>query len=73
MPKLYEISNEICAVLGHEDDEISDETGERLAALEMDLEHKVEAILQYRQGILGDAEAFAAESKRLMSIEAVLA
>lgn len=65
MPRLYELSNELCAILGHEDDEITDEIAEQLAKLELALELKVEAVLQYRQGILGDADAFEAEAKRL--------
>lgn len=63
--KLYEISNELAAILGDADDEISDDVAERLSSLELALETKVENILQARQGILADAEAIKKESERL--------
>lgn len=66
MPRLYEISLELQAILGDgEDAELSEETAERLTELQAALDTKIEALLGYRQGILADADAIDAEAVRL--------
>lgn len=72
MPKLYEISNELAAILGNEEDELGDETYQRLAELELAIESKVENVLQYRQGTVADAEAIDKEADRLKARAGVM-
>lgn len=72
MPKLYEISNELAAIIGNDDGELSDDVATRLTELELALEVKIENVLQFRQGILADAEAFKAERERLKAREDAL-
>ena len=60
---LYEISLELAAILNGE--ELTDDEAARLSDLELALEAKVEGILQFRQGLLAEAEAIEGEAKRL--------
>ena len=63
--KLYEISNELAAILGHDEEELSQEVAERIDQLQVALDTKIENLLGYRQGLLADAEAMEAEAARL--------
>ena len=63
--RLYEISNAIMAALGETGEEFSQETLDNLAALEMQLEHKIENVLRYRQELIAGADAVDNEVKRL--------
>lgn len=65
MPSLYSISSEFVAILDNE--ELTEEDEARLTAVEVDFTDKVEAVLQYRQGLVGDGEAIVAEIRRLQA------
>lgn len=69
MASLYEISNELAAILGSDEDELSPEDETMLSMMEMAFEDKVEAVLQYRQGLLAHAIALKAERERLKAKE----
>jgi hypothetical protein len=63
--KLYEIANEMLEILDQE--ELSKEDEDRLTNTNMEFNDKVEAVLQYRQGLIGHGEALVAEIKRLQA------
>lgn len=67
MTTLYQITDTIQAIVETEELTVADEA--RLAELELDFDAKVEAILQYRQGLLADAAALKAERERLKARE----
>lgn len=64
--KLYEISNEILAILDMAGDEPTDEDFARLDAAEGAFEKKAEGTLLYRQQLLVDADAAEAKGKRII-------
>ena len=63
MRPLYEIDNEILGCVDLETGEIIDE--ERLAALEMERDAKIEGIILWRKDLMAEAEAVKAEGKKL--------
>lgn len=63
MRSLYEIDNDILACVDMETGEIIDP--EKLDALEMEREKKIEAVILWRKDILAEVEAVRAEAKRL--------
>lgn len=63
MRPLYEIDNEILGCVDMETGEIIDE--ERLAALEMERDAKIEGIILWRKDLMAEAEAVKAEGKKL--------
>ena len=63
MRPLYEIDNEILACVDMETGEIVDE--EKLEALEMEREKKIEGIILWRKDLLAEADAVKAEAKKL--------
>ncbi len=71
--KLYEISNALMIILDSSEEELEGDAAGQLTNLEMALEAKVEGILQFRQGLLADAEALNNESKRLKTKSDALA
>lgn len=62
---LYALSNELAAILADQDEDLSEDAEAALNALEQAFESKVEAVLQYRQGLVADADALKAEQQRL--------
>lgn len=65
MPSLYHLSSELAAIFADAEAELSEETAQRLAELEIAFDRKVEAVLQYRQGLISDREALKGELARL--------
>ena len=63
MRPLYEIDNEILACVDMETGEIVDE--EKLEALEMEREKKIEGIILWRKDLLAEAEAVKVEAQSL--------
>ena len=63
MRPLYEIDNEILGCVDFETGEIVDE--EKLEALEMEREKKIEGIILWRKDLLAESEAVKAEAKKL--------
>lgn len=63
--KLYEISNELMAILDSDEEVLNSDIAAELAKLELALEEKVESVLQYRQGLLLESEALKQEAERL--------
>ena len=63
MRPLYEIDNEILGCVDLETGEIIDE--ERLAALEMERDAKIEGIILWRKDLMAEADAVKAEGKKL--------
>ena len=63
MRPLYEIDNEILGCVDMETGEIIDE--ERLAALEMERDAKIEGIILWRKDLMAEADAVKAEGKKL--------
>lgn len=63
MRPLYEIDNEILGCVDMETGEIIDE--ERLAALEMERDAKIEGIILWRKDLIAEADAVKAEGKKL--------
>ena len=63
MRPLYEIDNEILGCVDMETGEIIDE--ERLAALEMERDAKIEGIILWRKDLMAEAEAVKTEGKKL--------
>ena len=63
MRPLYEIDNEILDCVDLETGEIIDE--ERLAALEMERDAKIEGIIIWRKDLMAEADAVKAEGKKL--------
>lgn len=63
--RLYDIAESILSILGEEDAELTPESEQALAALEMEFEAKAEAILKYRQGLQAEYEALCSEADRL--------
>lgn len=63
MRPLYEIDNEILGCVDMETGEIVDE--ERLAALEMERDAKIEGIILWRKDLMAEADAVKAEGKKL--------
>ena len=63
MRPLYEIDNEIVSCVDMETGEIVDE--ERLEALEMEREKKIEAIILWRKDLLAEASAVKTEAQAL--------
>ena len=63
MRPLYEINNEILDCVDLETGEIIDE--ERLAALEMERDAKIEGIILWRKDLMAEADAVKAEGKKL--------
>lgn len=63
--KLYQISESILCLLGEEDAELTPEAEASLSELQMAFEEKVEAVLQYRQGLLAEERAVRDEIDRL--------
>jgi hypothetical protein len=70
MPPLYALSNELAAILDNE--ELTPEAEAALNQISLAFEVKVEHVLQYRQGLLADAEALATERSRLKDREEAL-
>ena len=72
--KLYEISQEIEAILaGTEDGELPADAEDRLTACTLAFEQKAEAILRFRAGIEGEENAIAIEMQRLTYRKEMLA
>lgn len=67
MPTLYDLSNELMSILDNE--ELTTEDEALLASLEMKLDAKVEAVLQFRQSLVADAAAIKSERERLKARE----
>lgn len=63
--KLYEITNELAAILGDEEEGFPDDVADRLTKLEMELHDKVDGVLAYRQGIVRQADGFLHEAARM--------
>lgn len=63
MRPLYEIDNEILGCVDLETGEIIDE--ERLEALEMERDAKIEGIILWRKDLMAEAEAVKTEGKKL--------
>lgn len=63
MRPLYEIDDEIIACVDMETGEIVDE--EKLEALEIEREAKIEGVILWRKDLLAEAEAVKAEGKKL--------
>ena len=63
MRPLYEIENEILECVDLETGEIIDE--EKLSALEIERDKKIEGIILWRKDLLAEAEAVKAEGKKL--------
>ena len=63
MRALYEIDNEILDCVDMETGEIIDE--EKLEALEMERDKKIEGIILWRKDIVAEADAVKAEAKKL--------
>ena len=70
MRPLYEIDNEILECVDMETGEIIDE--EKLNALEMERDKKIEGIILWRKDIIAEKEAVRAEGKRLYDRARVL-
>ena len=70
MRPLYEIDNEILQCVDMETGEIVDE--EKLEALEMEREKKIEGIILWRKDLLAESEAVKAEAKKLSDRAKVL-
>lgn len=65
MPSLYHLSSELAAIFADAEAELSEETAQKLAELEVAFDRKVEAVLQYRQGLISDRDALKGELARL--------
>jgi hypothetical protein len=63
--KLYDIAAEMLEILDNE--ELSPEIEDRLSNIQVDLNDKMEACLQYEQGLVRHGEALVAEIKRLQA------
>jgi hypothetical protein len=63
--KLYDIAAEMLDILDNE--ELSQEMEDRLSNVQIEFNDKVEAVLQFRQGLIGHGEALVAEIKRLQA------
>ena len=67
MPSLYELTSELAAILESQEDELTPEDEEKLNAVEVEFADNIEAVLGYRQGLVGDGEAIVAEIRRLQA------
>lgn len=63
--KLYEIGHELQSLLDSTEGELTPEVEAALATIEMAFEQKCEAVLKYRQALLGEVEAINLEVDRL--------
>ena len=70
MRALYEIDNEILDCVDMETGEIIDE--EKLEALEMERDKKIEGVILWRKDIVAEADAVKAEAKKLYDRARVL-